>query len=169
MCSAENKKMEKEDYLRMIRNFRDGELSLCNKILNEASRRGDYDLAQEALDAMKKGHGEAFFMKTLYTKGGILSYLRGPKGAVQFLVFVSPQSETDAFVYSLFPADVGYHSFVPIYEGMTGTKDCMVLEGAECFYEGSGLRAIEVFPKILEGGENFLREFLEEEYKRIFG
>ncbi|MBD3260199.1 MAG: hypothetical protein GF334_00715 [Candidatus Altiarchaeales archaeon] len=161
--------MEKEAYQRLIREFRRGDLTLCKRVLDEALRHGDYDLAQEALDAMKNGK-KTLVMKTEYQRGRVLTYLRGPKGAVQFMAMVHPNLEDEySRDFRMVGADVGYHSFTPMYEGMESMGSCEILDGAECYYDGSGLRATEVLPKIIEGGEEWLREFLEEEYRMTFG
>lgn len=109
--------------------------------------------------------------------------LRGPKGAVQFMVGTNwylphTQRENRKWQYDfdvrfdkINPQgwDVGYHSPVPMYEGQTamGGK-CEHVRGGECFYDGSGLRAEEWVPKFLAGGTDWLWPALEEDYRERF-
>ena len=52
------------------------------------------------------------------------------------------------------PTDLGYHSPTPQYEGQTSMGPCDYLDGAECYYDGSGLNAARPFEALLrEGGE----------------
>jgi hypothetical protein len=68
------------------------------------------------------------------------------------------------------PADVGYHSPVPMYEDQEPiTKECEYLDGKPCYYDGSGLRADEVFDILAtEGSDGVWRE-LEAFYLSTFG
>lgn len=107
-------------------------------------------------------------------------YLKGSKGIVQFVVFTNwmlphVQEELDRKRMDAdFPhlmcrpmaADLGYHSYKPMYDGQTPMK-CDLL-GGECYYDGSGLNAQELFNKLLrEGGEAVWKE-MEEFYHSTF-
>lgn len=110
--------------------------------------------------------------------------LIGPKGAVQFLIFTGwhlphVQKELDGKVETgrtparlLRPmaADVGYHSRQPMYEGHKpiGDEPCPYLD-APCYYDGSGMRAEEVFDLMVEKGGEAMWEHLEGYYEDIFG
>lgn len=65
------------------------------------------------------------------------------------------------------PADIGYHSPKPMYEGQT-EMDCHVLPGGKCFYDGSGLNAMNYFAVLVHEGGEKLWEALEREYAQRF-
>lgn len=109
--------------------------------------------------------------------------LKGDKGTIQFVVFTHwqlphVQKETDSrpidmrFPYLLhkpMPADIGYHSPKPMYEGqepMSGK--CEYVEGGKCYYDGSSLRAEQVFNILCEKGSDGVWEYMEQEYKERF-
>lgn len=107
--------------------------------------------------------------------------LKGPKGAVQFMIGTTwflPQTQRenrkwqydfDCKFDQIHPQgwDVGFHSPVPMYEGQTHMDSCDVLEG-NCYYDGSSLRADEWVPNFLAGGTEWLWPKLEEEYRSLF-
>jgi len=106
--------------------------------------------------------------------------VKGPNGAVQFLVFTDwllPHVQEERMdghkqtVIGLQPmgADVGYHSPKPMYEGQASYESCPYLDGRDCYYDGSGCRADEWVREILlpRGGEA-VWEALENEYIRLF-
>lgn len=100
--------------------------------------------------------------------------LKGPKGATQFLVYTSmhlPHVHDELQLKGLdlkpMGADIGYHSYVPQYEGQTSMKDCDIL-GCDCYYDGSSLRADEFMPTFLSGGDKVVWTMLEEEYESRF-
>jgi hypothetical protein len=106
--------------------------------------------------------------------------LKGPKGAVQFMI------GTDWYVPSArehlrsFPKgpfddqqkpmgwDVGYHSPRPMYEDQaTMDNECHII-GGTCYYDGSSLRADEWVEPFVAGGTDWLWPELEKEYHRRF-
>lgn len=112
--------------------------------------------------------------------------LKGPLGAVQFVIYTNWQLPhvtksqlqrgldlrdpiTVKVLFCPLPADVGYHSPTPQYEGQPQMDDCPYLDGKPCYYDGSGLRAEDVFNEILlvKGGDA-VWEYLEEEYRTVF-
>lgn len=114
--------------------------------------------------------------------------LKGKKGAVQFLFFTGmllPET-IDSYIregkadYKLtsyghhflnkpMGADVGVHSREPLYEGQESfRKDCPYLDGANCYFDGSGLRAEKWFDIFLREGSDKIWEMLEEDYKSRF-
>lgn len=114
---------------------------------------------------------------------GIRFLVKGDKGVVQFLLntgWVPQKKEKDSIgtrmidSYSggkdyTMPADLGYHSRFPMYEGqaeMSGS--CEYLDGAKCYYDGSGLRAYDAMYALVNGGDKALWEFLDAEYMAIF-
>lgn len=104
--------------------------------------------------------------------------LRGPAGAVQFLLYTNwmlPHVEKELDVkygtHSLchpLPADLGYHSPRPMYEGQESQPDCPYLDGKPCYYDGSGLNARRVYDvMVAQGGDALWRE-LEAYYAATF-
>ena len=107
--------------------------------------------------------------------------LKGKDGAVQFLIYTNwqlphVQKETDAKALNEIPymfhkpmaADLGYHSRVPRYGSQSCMGTCEYLDGADCYYDGSGLNARRVFKIMLEGGSDAVWKELESFYKEIF-
>lgn len=108
--------------------------------------------------------------------------LYGDKGAVQFkfsagwMPFYSepdkihvrsiPKMELEG--YYPMPNDLGYHSYKPCYEGQSSLGPCNVLNGADCYYDGSSLNCNDAYYALVNGGEESLWEFLEGYYKCQF-
>ncbi len=93
--------------------------------------------------------------------------LKGPKGAIQFVLYTGWY--LDGKVREPIPADLGYHSPVPMYEDQTlVAQTCEYLDGRACYYDGSTLNAERVFRVLLERGSDGVWEELEKEYKRRF-
>lgn len=68
------------------------------------------------------------------------------------------------------PADIGYHSPKPIYDGQKiATKECEFLDGKPCYYDGSGLNAVRIFEVLLNEGEEGLWRELQNYHEHIFG
>jgi uncharacterized protein (TIGR02996 family) len=124
-------------------------------------------------------------------KGGIgdvrmAFYLIGPEGAVQFLTFTKwytpdvqdrfvaravRDERTEIAVRALLcplPADLGYHSKRPMYEGHSlMDKKCHLLNGP-CYYAGSGLNAQRYFELLVTQGSNAVWKELEGYYANVF-
>lgn len=66
------------------------------------------------------------------------------------------------------PADLGYHSLVQRHDGQKPTDNCEYLGGRPCYYDGSGMRAYDVYRRLLERGDEGVWQALECEYKRLF-
>jgi hypothetical protein len=104
--------------------------------------------------------------------------LKGPEGAVQFVLFTGwylPgviewwKSRGLDTTQAAMPADLGYHSRVPMYEGQNAIMEsCPYLDGAPCYYDGSSLNAEGVFQLLLEGGSDAVWSRLEEFYEDTF-
>ena len=88
--------------------------------------------------------------------------LKGPAGAVQFMLYtnwclphvqeellVRASSRGASSIRALFfplPADKGYHSPVPRYEGQEAiSESCPYLDGRPCYYDGSSMAADELY------------------------
>ena len=103
--------------------------------------------------------------------------LMGEHGAVQFLLYTGWYLEHNREEYRHTPgvggpmaADLGYHSYKPHYEEQEPIADsCPYLNGAPCYYDGSGLAADRVFEVFLTEGEEALWEELEDYYRDTFG
>jgi hypothetical protein len=111
-------------------------------------------------------------------------YLKGDRGTIQFIVYtnwylehVMKSMKHSNFNYNdgLFcpfkplPADVGYHSAVPLYENQNSTTDHCEWTGGKCYYDGSGLQAEDVFKILTEQGSEGVWKELEERYYVTFG
>ena len=100
---------------------------------------------------------------------------KGEKGATQFVLYTNwhlphvteELRNKERFLLEPLPADLGYHSPTPQYEGQT-QMDCDLLEGGLCYYDGSSLQADRVYKRLLEDGEDGVWAELEEEYKYRF-
>lgn len=105
--------------------------------------------------------------------------LKGKNGAVQFVVYTNwhlPHVQEELNSKSLdwelrgpMPADLGYHSPHPMYEGqqpMRGTCDIL---GTQCYYDGSTLNSEPVFERLLEEGDAGVWAELESYYESHFG
>lgn len=116
--------------------------------------------------------------KKNYGVGGVYlrMVLRGPLGATQFLLLTDwylPETLEWWKARGLSrgnrgptPVDKGYHWSTPQYEGQEA-RDCDLLPGGKCYYDGSGLNAEGVYQRLLkEGSEGVWRE-LEEFYHEM--
>lgn len=107
---------------------------------------------------------------------------KGEKGAVQFVLYTGwlPQYAKPDTINSLYvkewgagtscmPADLGYHSKVPMYDGQDVTQDyCTYCDGAPCYCDGSGLNSIDAMYTLVNGGDKALWSFLDNYYQHIF-
>lgn len=101
--------------------------------------------------------------------------LRGPLGATQFLLFTGwmlPETlawwaskgiEAD---FKPCPADRGYHWATPQYEGQEA-RDCELLPGGKCYYDGSGMNAEGTFQLLVSGGDEAVWRDLQEFYDEL--
>lgn len=101
-------------------------------------------------------------------------YLSGDKGTIQFVVYTNwhlekVQKELDAkHNYSEGgrwlhlschpqPADIGYHSPTPKYEGQSSMNaECEFIKGP-CYYDGSSLNAEPIYWKLVNEGHEAVR------------
>jgi hypothetical protein len=107
----------------------------------------------------------------------------GEKGAVQFALYTGwlPQYKSkDGIGYRSIdkwgtlldmlypmPADLGCHSRTPMYEDQK-TMPCQYLDGADCYYDGSGLNATDAMYALVNGGDVALWTFLDAYYECVF-
>lgn len=101
--------------------------------------------------------------------------LRGPKGAVQFLMstgWVPGEKGVPPQISDLYPSgsDLGYHARVPQWEGQEiyGHESCDVL-GGRCYYDGSGLAARDLLREFTREGERVIWTALEARYAALTG
>ncbi len=109
--------------------------------------------------------------------------LKGDLGAVQFVLFTNwhlphvteelLQKSTDKldikcrFLPS--PADLGYHSPKPMYEGQEiVSESCECLDGKPCYYDGSGIEAEKIYNLLITEGSEAVWKLLEEKYTEMF-
>jgi hypothetical protein len=100
--------------------------------------------------------------------------LIGEAGAVQFLVYALDwlpgsidhgSTKRDMQMSGLMAADLGYHWTSPQYGSQDASDEgCEYLEGATCFYDGSGLNAEPVLVRFLEDGLDAVWEDLQAYY-----
>lgn len=109
--------------------------------------------------------------------------LKGEKGAVQFVVYTGwhlphVTKELDQkpvyrdrphLLCHPMPADLGYHSPIPQYEGQRPMEGVCQELGGTCYYDGSGLNAERVFEVLLREGSDGVWRELEEYYTSVFG
>jgi hypothetical protein len=103
--------------------------------------------------------------------------LKGERGAIQFLIFtgwhlprVQEEFKRKGWDSSPMPADLGYHSLAPHYEGQGVQSDsCEYCDGKPCYYDGSGLNAEPVFDKFVSEGEEAMWAELASYYELVFG
>ena len=67
-------------------------------------------------------------------------------------------------------ADVGYHSYHPMYDEQPQmSESCEYLDGKPCYYDGSGLHAEKVFNEVfVTKGTDGLWEYMEKYYNDVF-
>jgi hypothetical protein len=103
--------------------------------------------------------------------------LIGPMGATQWLAFITewvPGRNVRAGhvdieypdLGSLMAADLGYHWSTPQYEGQD-PRECDLLPGGTCYYDGSGMRAGELLHPFLADGPRAVWERLKSEYDEM--
>lgn len=106
---------------------------------------------------------------------------QGKDGAVQFVLFTGwlPQYTQPSKIglrelhgldeCRTIPADLGYHSKNPRYEGQKPVqKSCEFCDGQPCYYDGSGLNANDAMYALCNGGHDALWEFLDAYYETVF-
>ena len=104
--------------------------------------------------------------------------LKGELGATQFLVYTplhlphvadelfnSPERKYNPF--RGMGADLGYHSYKPMWDDQKPMSDCDIL-GCDCYYDGSGLAAEELYVSFLQQGEPAVWRKLEQYYTKMF-
>ena len=123
----------------------------------------------------------------------LLMVVKGPEGAVQFLLYTGwmlpetigvPDEEKISGVLTRYreasrsfangnllaplPADLGYHSSRPMYEGHEPIEsECEFVDGP-CYYDGSSLRAWVPFELLLRQGDEGVWRYLEKYYESVF-
>ena len=97
--------------------------------------------------------------------------LRGPKGGAQFLIYTDwipgePGSPRTAHMFPM-GADVGYHAKQPKYEDQAPMSGECEITGGVCYYDGSGLRAMELVEVFKQFGEQAVWDELEAVYAEL--
>lgn len=103
--------------------------------------------------------------------------LRGPAGGAQFVLYtdwipgelspghgLSPSGQYTAWRSFPMGADVGYHAKRPMYEGHEPLSGECEITGGACYYDGSGLRALELAEVFKQFGEQAIWDELESVY-----
>jgi hypothetical protein len=100
--------------------------------------------------------------------------IKGNNKAVQFLLFTNwhlPHVQEELSGRGLsgpMPADLGYHSPVPIYDGQLIMQEHCCYTSGKCYYDGSSINAVRVFHRMLREGDIGLWNELEKYYYDIF-
>jgi len=103
--------------------------------------------------------------------------LKGPRGAVHFLLHtnwhlphLAKEWQDHPHFFKPNPAEVGYHSPVPLNEAQTepSAATCDYLDGAPCYCGGSALAANDAFAALVERGSAGIWGYLEDYYHRTF-
>lgn len=105
----------------------------------------------------------------------------GDAGAVQFVIYTGwlpHHVKKDDIGYrsilkwgmtDVMPADLGYHSIKPVYEGQDIVSDsCPYIDNKPCYYDGSGLNASDAMYSLVNGGQDALWTFLDAYYECVF-
>jgi len=104
---------------------------------------------------------------------------KGGRGAVQFLLYTGwmPQHIPNSIVGRVvtdwgsppMPADLGYHSKMPHYEGHEPMSEvCEYCDGQPCYYDGSTINANDAMYALVNGGDAALWVFLDGYYDSVF-
>ena len=102
------------------------------------------------------------------TSAEIIFLVQNALGAVQFQILSGWYPDWRKDKFGALPADLGYHSPTPRYEGQAVTPgDCRWL-GKNCYYDGSTLNAEEPFDILIMKGESALWKYLEDYHREIF-
>lgn len=105
-------------------------------------------------------------------------YLIGEKGAIQFVLYtgwhlphVLAEHKFNGHLTTLMkprPADIGYHSPVPMYEDQAPMSgECNVI-GGTCYYDGSTLNAERFFDLFVKEGDEAVWKLMEGWYESQF-
>jgi hypothetical protein len=111
----------------------------------------------------------------------MLFYVIGKCGVIQFMLMTGwskgciPPPDTpwqkmrviDEECGKPMPADLGYHSPVPMYEGQTKVDSCEFMPDG-CYYDGSSLNADRIFSILVHEGGDAVWAALEQEYHERF-
>ncbi len=72
----------------------------------------------------------------------------------------------DGILCQPMPADLGYHSAVPMYEGQDKMDKCEFIPGG-CYYDGSGLNAYKPTQILVREGGDALWAFLDNYWREV--
>jgi hypothetical protein len=106
------------------------------------------------------------------------------KGIIQFVVYTNwhlpevtkelasryykPSGGDPHWMERPLPADIGYHSPTPRYDGQSKMNTCDCLKQGFCYYDGSSLAATDVFNILLREGSDGVWKELENRYNEMF-
>ena len=101
----------------------------------------------------------------------------GSKGAYQFTLYTSwyldMRSDNQCPVpnptFGPLPADVGYHSSTPVFDGQDPVETCGYMNGGKCYSDGSCLQAYDLWNILLREGSDGVWAELERRYHERFG
>lgn len=136
-------------------------------------RRIDFEPGHDCM----QHHGDAAGRRCHGRHGMNLRFLLiNEAGAVQFLMYASDwlpgsiehgSTRKDLPLCGVMAADLGYHWTHPTYDEQDGGGTCDYLEGAPCWYDGSGLNADPVLAHFLNDGLDAVWADLEEFHREL--
>jgi len=95
--------------------------------------------------------------------------LSGDEGAVQFLWNVPTKGRQEypfEYVYAPEGWDVGFHAVKPSdWQDEDDARECDLLPGGRCFYDGSSLQGKELGKRFMAEGVDVVWQELEELYR----
>ena len=95
--------------------------------------------------------------------------LLGPEGATQFLWNVWTKGRMEypfEYVYAPEGWDVGFHALAPRdWQEESDARDCDIVPGGRCYYDGSSLQGEELGKRFMAEGEEVVWAELEERYR----
>ena len=102
----------------------------------------------------------------------LIMYLHGPKATIQFVVmtgwYLPENQEAMTDIRNTFPlaTDIGYHADEPQYEDQQRMA-CDRRPQGFCYYDGSSLRAHNIWEVMLAEGSEAVWKEMEKEYNSL--
>lgn len=94
--------------------------------------------------------------------------LKGKKGAVSFTLFTGWYLPHIDLKSEPLPADLSYHSYMPMFEDHEPHGECMWLDNHICYCDGSTLNAEGIWQALLHKGSEGVWQELENYYESVF-
>jgi hypothetical protein len=107
----------------------------------------------------------------------LLFILKGEKATITFLLYTGwhlpnvTQEFLERFDHTIYkptPADIGYHSTVPMYEGHEPMDKVCEFIGSPCYTGGSSIDSDEFYDELLKKGSKGVWRKMKEYYRERF-